>query len=187
MRIRGLLVVVVSLWGGCGTYVTPGAPAQRAPINRADVAEAASRKPTATFPAHLVVVRIQGHNYRSYSADGYGTGRFTAITTQELATERTWEEVAKWPALPGGAPVSRLSLPTRMDSIDDLSVAGARVQADIMMVYTIDTSFRVLGRRYGPLSTISLGIAPDRDAYITATASALLIDVRTGFVYGVAE
>lgn len=55
------------------------------------------------------------------------------------------------------------------------------------MVYTIDTSFRVQGRAYGPLSAISLGLAPDRDAHITSTASAYFSDVRTGFVYGVAE
>ena len=34
---------------------------------------------------------------------------------------------------------------------------------------------------------ISLGTVRDRDAYITATASALFIDVRSGFVYGTAE
>lgn len=30
-------------------------------------------------------------------------------------------------------------------------------------------------------------MVPDRDAYITSTASALFTDVRTGFVYGLSE
>jgi hypothetical protein len=34
---------------------------------------------------------------------------------------------------------------------------------------------------------ISLGTIHDHDASITATASALFIDVRSGFIYGVAE
>ncbi len=63
----------------------------------------------------------------------------------------------------------------------------ATIQADILLVYTIDTSFRIQGKGYGPLSAISLGMIPDRDAYVTATASAILVDVRSGFVYGVAE
>lgn len=54
-------------------------------------------------------------------------------------------------------------------------------------MYTLDTTFRVQGRGYGPLAVISLGVVPDRDAYITATASAVFTDVRTGFIYGVAE
>ena len=52
----------------------------------------------------------------------------------------------------------------------------------------MDTSFRVLGRGYGLVAAISLGLIPDRDAFITSSASAVLIDVRSGFVlYGVAE
>ena len=66
-------------------------------------------------------------------------------------------------------------------------LSAAQIQADVLLVYTLDTSFRIQGRGYGPLAAISLGVVPDRDAYITSTASALFIDVRTGFVYGVAE
>jgi len=39
----------------------------------------------------------------------------------------------------------------------------------------------------GPLALISLGFLPTKNAQVTATASAALLDVRTGFVYGVAE
>jgi hypothetical protein len=84
-------------------------------------------------------------------------------------------------------PINRLLLPPKLDSLDDLRLASAQVQADIVLVYTLDTSFRIQGRGYGPLAAISLGVVPDRDAYITSTASALFIDVRTGFIYSVAE
>jgi hypothetical protein len=109
------------------------------------------------------------------------------MLTQELMSEPQMEAMLKWPSVAGVASVTRLTIPSRLDSIDDLRLAGAKIQADILVVYTIDTSFRIQGRGYGPLTAISLGMVPDRDAYITATASAILIDVRSGFVYGVAE
>jgi hypothetical protein len=45
-----------------------------------------------------------------------------------------------------------VKFPARLGSIDDLRVAGAKVQADLLLVYTIDTSFRVQGKGYGPLT-----------------------------------
>ncbi len=85
------------------------------------------------------------------------------------------------------APINRLLLPQKVESLDDLRVAAAKLQADVLLLYTLDTSFRVQGRGYGPLAVISLGLIPDRDAYISSTASAIFADVRTGYVYGVAE
>jgi hypothetical protein len=185
--MRNLVVVFVVLCCGCASYVTPGGPARLEQINRPDVAAEASRQPTLRLPARLAILRIQGRDYRSYSNEGYGSGQFTVLTTQELLTDEQMEAMSKWPSIAGVAPITRLTLPSRFDSLDDLRVAGARIQADILVVYTIETSFRIQGRGYGPLAAISLGIVPDRDAHITATASAILIDVRTGFIYGVAE
>jgi hypothetical protein len=95
--------------------------------------------------------------------------------------------IQAWPALAGVVPINRLLLPPKLESFDDLRLSAAQIQADVLLVYTLDTAFRVQGRGYGPLAAISLGVVPDRDAYITSTASALFIDVRTGFIYGVAE
>ena len=39
----------------------------------------------------------------------------------------------------------------------------------------------------GPLSVISLGPMRDRETVVNTPASAVFVDVRTGFVYGVAE
>lgn len=192
---RNLLATLVLLCSGCASYITPGGPARLDQIDRADIAEVAARKPTTKFPARIAVVRIQSSSYRSYSTDAnddprgnsYGQAPFRVVLTQELLTDQQIETMGKWPSVAGVAPVTRLILPSRLDTIDDLRLAGAKVQADILLVYTIDTSFRIQGKGYGPLTAISLGLVPDRDAYITSTASAILIDVRSGFVYGVAE
>jgi hypothetical protein len=172
---------------GCASYVTPGAAVHLQDIDRPDIAAAAARKASPNFPARLAVVRVQAPQYRSYSAEAYGSGRFSVLTTQELLTDNHMSSIVAWPGLAGAIPINRLLLPPKFESFDDLRLSAAQIQADILLVYTLDTSFRIQGRGYGPLAVISLGVAPDRDAYITSTASAVFIDVRTGFIYGVAE
>lgn len=186
MKLLSLLLCC-GMVSGCASYVVPGGPVQLESINRADIAEIASRRPAATFPARLAIVRVQAPAYRSYTADSFGSGSFAVLTTQELLTDAHFGDVERWSGVSAIAPVGRLLLPARLESIDDLRLAAAKLQADILIVYTIDTSFRVQGRSYGPLSVISLGIAPDRDAYVTSTASVVFTDVRTGYTYGVAE
>ena len=185
--MRRVVLALVLICSGCASYVTPGAAVRLQDIDRPDIAAAAARKASPNFPARLAVVRVQAPQYRSYSSEAYGSGRFSVLTTQELLTENHVTAIQAWPALAGAVPINRLLLPARLESLDDLRLASAQVQADIVLVYTLDTSFRVQGRGYGPLAAISLGVVPDRDAYITSTASALFIDVRTGFIYGVAE
>lgn len=185
--LKALLFGLAIFCSGCASYVTPGGPVRLADINRADVAEVASRKPSPNFPARLAIVRVQAPQYKSYTSDSWGTGRFSVVTTQELLSEEQIQGMEKWSSVAGVAPINRLLLPSNLDSLDDLRVSAAKVQADVLLVYTIDTSFRVQGRIHAPLSILSLGAMPDRDAHITATASALFTDVRTGFVYGLSE
>lgn len=186
MRNLFFAVFAVAI-AGCASYVTPGGPVRLDEINRADIAELASRKPAANFPARIAVARVQAADYRSASADPLATGRYSVLTAQELMSEADLQQMGAWPQVAGVAPVGRLLLPPRLDSVEDLRASAAKVQADVLMVYTIDTAFRIQGRGYGPLTAISLGLVPDRDAFVTSTASALLMDVRTGFVYGLAE
>jgi hypothetical protein len=188
MPSKALLLLLLVVCSGCAaSYVTPGGSVRLVDINRADVAEVASRKPSPNFPARLAIVRVQAPQYKSYTSDSWGTGRFSVVTTQELLTEEQIQGMEKWSSVAGVAPINRLLLPPNLDSLDDLRVSAAKIQADVVLVYTIDTSFRVQERVYAPLSILSLGTMPDRDAYITATVSALFIDVRTGFVYGLSE
>ncbi len=39
----------------------------------------------------------------------------------------------------------------------------------------------------GPLGVISLGMLPNHEARVTSTCSAALMDVQTGYIYGLAE
>jgi hypothetical protein len=55
------------------------------------------------------------------------------------------------------------------------------------MLYTLDTSFRTDTQQIGPLQVVSLGFFPNKKSSVTSTCSVAFIDVRTGYVFGVAE
>ncbi len=185
MKILALLLTL--LCTGCASYVTPGGPVNLADIDRADIAAAAALEPSPNFPARLAIVRVQASEYSSYSSRSHGRGRFSVVTSEELLGDTDLKSIESWPSLAGVVSLNRLLLPAYFDSLDDLRLGAAKLQADVLLVYTLDTTFLVLGRKYAPLSPISLGILPDRDAFVAATASAVFVDVRTGFIYGAAE
>ena len=78
------------------------------------------------------------------------------------------------------APLSRLLLPSELDSLKDLRLAAARLKTDLLIVYSIDTTFHVEATPLGPLSAITLGFLPNKEAHVTATTSGALVDTRTG-------
>ena len=188
-RLLLLKVAMVTLLGvsGCASYTTPGGPADLTGIQSADIRELMSREAAARFPASLSFARVQSQDYESQTARTYGDGQYVVITNRELMSDASIEEMTRWPGVRGIAPMSRLLIPARLNSIDDLRTASASLKADVLIVFTLDTSFRVDGKSIGPLSVVSLGLMRDRETAVTTTASAVLIDVRTGFVYGVAE
>jgi len=78
-------------------------------------------------------------------------------------------------------------LPANLISATDLRTAAAQLRGDIVLVYTLDTSFRTDTTRLGPLQAIGLGFLPNKNAVVSSTCAVAFIDVRTGFVYGVSE
>lgn len=66
------------------------------------------------------------------------------------------------------------------------SIAAVRLQADLVLIYTFDTAFFDIDKAK-PLSVITLGLSPTRKITSTTTASALLIDTRTGYIYSAYE
>ncbi|MEO1201740.1 MAG: hypothetical protein AAFX10_03465, partial [Pseudomonadota bacterium] len=85
------------------------------------------------------------------------------------------------------APLGRLLIPIHLDSVDELRAASASLKTDVLIAYTLDTEFRIDERPVGPMNVISLGVLRSRDIVVYTTASAVLVDVRSGYVYGLAE
>lgn len=148
---------------------------------------AASRLPSPHFPANLAVVRVQAPKYESESSGSYGKGAFSLVTTRELLTEEQIQALTKWSAVDEIVVLDPQLLPPKLDSLDDLRLAAAKLQADILLLYTVDTRFRLQGKAYEPLASISLGGKADAESQIESSASAVFVDVRTGYTYGEAH
>ena len=67
-----------------------------------------------------------------------------------------------------------------------LREAAAKIHANLILIYTFDTAFDV-ETHVRPLSVVSLGLFPNKDAKVHCTASALLLDTNNGYIYSVLE
>jgi hypothetical protein len=191
IRIRrlshvGFIMAMFSLTG-CATYVTPGGGAVLSSLTESDVQEVLNRKPASPFPARLAVVRIQAPDYYSYRCESYGHGRYSVVTTRDIETDEHFRKLERLPMISAVACLSQILIPPELRSDKELRLAAAKLQTDMLLVYTLNTSFRVKDHDIGPFGVITLGFLPNQEAQVTATASAVVYDVRTGFVYGLAE
>ena len=180
-------LLIAILTTGCASYMTPGGAVSIPEITTPDVADALSRKPAAVFPARLAVVRVQGAGYESYSNRGYGRGKYSVVTNRDIETEADFTRLAAMPEVSAVGTLNRLLLPANHTSGDDLRTAAAQLQADIVMLYTIDTSFRTDTQQIGPMQLVALGFFPNKKAKVSSTCAVAFVDTRTGYVYGVAE
>ncbi len=214
MKVASVIVLLVALFlGGCNQYVTPGGGVNlveasdtlmgahssrdaatikylegESEYENLDILEAFERKPAARFPANIAFIRVQEAGYRAYGYnESYGTGKFSVVTSKLIEKDEHFERLVAMPQIAGVAPVNRMILPEQLHSVTDLREAVAQLRADILVVYTLDTSFNIEGTDLGPLSVITLGFLPTEEAYVSTTASAAFFDVRTGFVYGLSE
>lgn len=196
-RQISLLVLVCSL-SGCVSYVTPGRGANLADVGApraadmepgADVKirESFDKKPLAHFPANLAVARIQAAGYHSNTSEGWGTGKFTLVTVRDIESPDAIDRISKLPQLGGVAPINRMLFQTdKLDTDLPLRQAAASLHADLLLIYTLDTTFSSQDKAV-PLSVLTLGLSPNQAIRVNSTASAILLDTRNGYVYGLAE
>ena len=192
LRYAILVAVAILAISGCThSYVTPGGGAQFATLLEAADEELDSYyqlRPAAAVPSSIAVVRIQDTGYNHHGRYGRPRGgRFHVVTARDVESDTSFEKLADLDGVRGIAPVGRMLVPANPGSLRDLRVPAARLQADLLLVYSFDTAFSVDGKQYGPLSAISLGLLRNNEAHVTVTVSAVLLDVRTGFVYGTTE
>lgn len=182
-------LAALAMSAGCTAYVTPGRGVSMASLANADedIAERMRREPAAQWPARLALVRVQDRDYRSYTDDAYGYGDFTIVSVRPVEGQAVFAELGQLRDVVAVAPLNRLVVSRSLSDMKDLRLGAASVKADILVVYTVDTTFIVDDVEVGPLQAIALGTLPTRNPRVTATASAALVDVRTGYVYGLAE
>jgi hypothetical protein len=193
----GGLLLNLGMAGCAKTYVTPGRGADfrelsltgdsKRILTDSTVLTALDKKALAAFPTGLAVVRIQSPGYHSHSAQGWGTGRYSIVTTRDIETEAHFERLARMPQVKGVAPLNRLLFDSsEMNSDLELRHAAALLHADVLLIYTLDTVFHVSDEAV-PLSVITLGLSPNRSVHATTTASAVFMGTHNGYIYGTAE
>lgn len=193
--VGSFLLLIIGCVSGCASYATPGHSADlqlfgaaKDQLSDGAVVQVIDRKPLASLPASIAVVRVQAPGYTSETTQSWGRGAYSIVTDRDIENE---EKVltdlrAKMAKVKGFAPISRLLLPEDLHSDLDLRQAAAALHADMVLIYTLDTSFRVQDVA-APLSVITLGLSPNQVAHVNCTASAVLLDTRNGYVYGIAE
>lgn len=186
--VAWMVFASVALLGGtgCSSYSTPGGPAEISQLADPTVAEALNAEPTAQFPARVAIVRVQESGYESHRDAGYGEGMYSVVFNSDVEREEHWERMADWPALAGVARLSSLMLPNHFEDERPLRVAAARLRADMLVLYTLDTRFEIEGTAE-PVAALTLGLLPNKRAHVTTRASAIIVDTQTDYVYGIAD
>jgi hypothetical protein len=196
--VVGSMVFGAAMLGasGCASYATPGRAAdlRAVGVSQAMVAggtesgieQQLNKKPLASLPTGIAVARLQAPGYRSATAQGFGDGRYSVVTTRDVEPDAAVARLTKLPMVIGIAPINRLLLPAQLQSDQELRHAAAQLHADMLLVYTLDTTFQKSDLAE-PLTLITLGISPNQKATIVSTASAVLMDTRNGYIYGVSE
>lgn len=190
MRQTLILGTIALLVSSCATYIPPGAKADLQTFAPPDIQAGFAAKPTNPFPASIAIVRVQAPTYTNYylqqRGGNYGSGRYSVILTKEADEDAQLEKITKLQNVAGLVTINRMLLPERLEGDKEIRGAASRLQADLLFLYTFDTSFFDTDKAK-PLSLISLGLSPTRKISAVTTCSALLIDTRTGYIYSAYE
>lgn len=184
----------LSLGTGCQSYYrTPGGPAPIGEMTAPSIAEKLKAAPESPMPATIALVRVQDGRYLSRSVAGVSRGGISIVTADDLELPEDVQQLAKWPEVRAITRLTAVLVPQPTAERDPyaamlaLREGAASLHADILALYTVDTTFRVDDFSPGALGLVTLGLAPTKSAVVNATASLAFLDVRTGFVYGTAE
>ena len=190
MKTALIIGAIAILMSGCATYIPPGAKADLQAFAPPDIQAGFAAKPTNPFPASIAVLRVQAPTYTNYyrqqRGGSYGSGRYSVILAKEAGEDLQLERVSKLPQVAGLVTINRMLLPERLEGDKEIRGAASRLQADLVFLYTFDTSFFDTDQAK-PLSVITLGLSPTRKISAVTTCSALLMDTRTGYIYSAYE
>jgi hypothetical protein len=146
----------------------------------ADVRSIAAVEPDLRFPARIGLARI---------------GQYKSLTSVPLDEAESWRDAAEdlGPSFGEFIPVSPLvansvsSFDQRKNStvIDHIRRGAARQHLDYVIAYEVSDLAKSDGNalRLADLTVLGLFVLPSRNLKAEATASAILLDVRTGYPY----
>jgi len=187
MRMNMPLIVLLSAaavfpLAGCGGTggVTMRQAARLSDASTPEVRAAFATEPASPFPANIAVVHVQ-------QAQSNNVTGMRIEPVRDIETEDQLRELASWPMVGQVAPLNRLLVPNFIAAESELRAAAGSMHADMLLIYTLSTDATIDDFDIGPLGIVLLGFAPNQFAKANTTVSAIIVDVRTGFVYGSAE
>lgn len=184
----GFVFCLACFMSACAAhYVTPPGGVSMSEVADDGLGAYYDARPASGFPANLAIVRVQQGGYSTKTSRGYGHGRYSIVTARDIEADTALAKIQSLPLIQGVAPVGRILIPSHVNTLRELRSPAAQLRADLLLIYTVDTAFTVDGVSLGPLSLVSLGFLPNKKARVTATVAGVLIDVRTGYVYGTTE
>lgn len=193
MLATSSLITKLSLFAlctGCSSYAVPGRGADMSLLGMEQtdrsVQAVLDRRPLASLPTSIAIARVERPGYRSETAESFGRGHYSVVTTRDIEAPEQIARLEHLPMVRGLAPIGRVLLPYDLNSDRELRQAAAELHADMLLIYTLDTTFAVDDKAL-PLTVITLGLSPNQQARVVCTASAVLMDTRNGYVYGIAE
>ncbi|WP_432799117.1 hypothetical protein [Poriferisphaera sp. WC338] len=180
-----LLIIGLSQFS-CASYVAPMQGVSLGSITNTEIKDAFASKPAAAFPASIVAMEVkkEGHwnRYNRYSVKGT-----QYRLADSLGETDTFESLRTLPMIRQLGPLNPLLAPEAFTTVDDLRQAAAPMKADMLLLYTFDTKSRVHDHDVGPLGLLTLGFLPNQESKANVVASLVLMDVRTGFIYGTTQ
>ena len=184
-RLRTCIAFAALLCVGCSGYVVPGGPAPLQQLVQGN--DEISIRPAPPIPARIAVVRIQAPEYESATAEGAGEGEFSVVSPQEWPDATQLQAMVQWPAVSEVLTLDLAQLSASAQSLNELRLAAAKLRADVLMIYTLDTSVQLAGQRYRAAEKLGPVDEPEPDDGVISTASAVLTEVRTGYSYGAVD
>lgn len=200
-----LLTLAPTALTGCGSaasFVTTSYPAR---LNFADI-DAESRRadqisrqtdpavdrnlalvPAADFPTTVATAHVQAGIYSGPHRFRHSdTPAVRLVSKPELDQAASLSDLDGLPYLRAVRPVRSLLVRGEIRGLDSVRRAAAALQADMVMVYTFDTTTRE-NTTVPVVGVASLGILPNIEQKATSRVTGGLLDVRTGYLYGVLE
>ncbi len=177
-HITVLLAIFLVIISSCNNkYVTPGSDVKISQLADEDISKLLTNKPTSDFPVNIAIARIQHPDYTSYNyrreTGPRSDQNFSLILTRDAGEDEAFKKLSELNGVKQAAPFNRLLLPYNYKSIKDLRLAAAKMKANMLLVYTFDTEFKIGTKNYGPQNVISIGYLKNK--------------VQTEYLYGLAE
>ncbi|MCW1883753.1 hypothetical protein OKA04_03370 [Luteolibacter flavescens] len=174
-RFCASLIVSAFLNGAC-QYDTPASYSLPVTPGSSGATESVSNaRPTVRFPARVAVARIES----SYSG-------FRMIPETDVEQSDHAAAASALPGVAGLVSLNRVALLSEVKSYRDLDIEARKVGADLVAIYRFETS-ESSSDAFLPLSIATLGLAPTNGYTVNATATLMVRDARTGYLYGVME